>query len=170
MADAAGTDQRPTAADGPVECSTMERLNRALDEWRARIDELLVQLDLAGKDVHDEVRTRAEAAENVYLAARSKLADAGHDAGGDARSAVTAAEQLLRDLQLAYDAAEREDLLLTARGPTPPGARVTRSHPSGGTFRLRSGACRAASGPPVRPGGRRRPRPGCGAPCPSCPT
>jgi len=106
MADATGTDQRPTVADGPVERSTMERLNRALDEWRARIDELLVQLDLAGKDVHDEVRTRAEAAENVYLAARSKLADAGHDAGGDARSAVTAAEQLLRDLQLAYDAAE----------------------------------------------------------------
>jgi hypothetical protein len=96
MADVTDVDER----------STIDRLSRALDEWRARIDELLVQLDLAGKDVRDDIRKRAETAENVYLAARSKLADAGHDAGGDARAAVTAAEQLIKDLQQTYESAE----------------------------------------------------------------
>lgn len=33
------------------EDATVERLERVLDEWRARIDELLVQADLASKDV-----------------------------------------------------------------------------------------------------------------------
>ena len=37
----------------PDDGATVERLERLLDEWRGRIDELLVQADLASKDVSE---------------------------------------------------------------------------------------------------------------------
>ena len=86
--------------------AVIERLRHTLDEWRARIDELGVQLDLAALDVRDEIRKRMEITENVYLATRSRLADLGRDAGSNLSSARQGTEQLLRDLQHAYEAAE----------------------------------------------------------------
>ena len=53
-----------------------ERLSSSLEQWRARIDELVVQLDLATHDGRDEVRKKVDIAQNVFLAAHSKLSDA----------------------------------------------------------------------------------------------
>ena len=46
-------DETPTG--GPA---TIDRLEQLLDEWRGRIDDLLVQADLASKDVSETVRSR----------------------------------------------------------------------------------------------------------------
>jgi hypothetical protein len=89
----------------PPEHDVFERIDETLDEWRGRIDELKVQLDLAAKDARDELRTRIDVAENVYLAARSGLADARNDAGSDADAARRSLDRLLRDLKDAFDAA-----------------------------------------------------------------
>jgi len=83
-----------------------ERLGRTLDGWRGRIDELLVQLDLAGLEVRDEVRSRIDVTENIYLAARSRLSEVKRDAGASVSSICEASEKLVRDLKNAYEAAE----------------------------------------------------------------
>ena len=74
------TTDRPAAPD---DGATVERLERLLDEWRGRIDELLVQADLASKDVSESVRAQATAAQNAYLAARNQLARIPKDAGSN---------------------------------------------------------------------------------------
>ncbi len=84
----------------------LQQLGNALDGWRSKIDELRVQLDLADLDVRDEIRKRLDTAQNVYLAARSRLSDAQHDAGSNLGSVRQGVEQLLSDLRLAYDSAE----------------------------------------------------------------
>ena len=83
--------------------ATIDRLTRALDEWRARIDELLVQVDVAGMDVREQARARLEVTENVYLAAKSRLAQARHDVGTDVTGVWEGLDQLLGDLRLAYE-------------------------------------------------------------------
>ena len=50
-----------------TEHDTVEKLGHALDEWRTRVDELLVQFDLGASNVRDEVRKRLEIAQNVYF-------------------------------------------------------------------------------------------------------
>lgn len=82
------------------------RLERLLDEWRGKIDELLVQVDLASKDVSDDVRSRTTAAENAYLAAKSKLQEIPKDAGSSLGSLRDVVEMLLDDLRQAYLSAE----------------------------------------------------------------
>ena len=86
--------------------SLIEELGRALDGWRARIYGLMDQLDLANLDVRDELRQRLDTTQNVYLAARSLLSDARHDAGSNLSSLRLDLDQLMRDLRYAYDAAE----------------------------------------------------------------
>jgi hypothetical protein len=86
--------------------NTIQEVGRALDEWRAKIDELMVQLDLANLDIRDEIRKRLDTTENVYLAARSLLSDARHDASSNLSSLRLDLDQLMRDLRYAYDAAE----------------------------------------------------------------
>jgi hypothetical protein len=79
----------------PREEVGIERLERRLEEWRGKIDELLVQVDLASKDVSEEVRSRATAAQNAYLAAKGKLREIPNDAGsnlGALRSGVERTE------------------------------------------------------------------------------
>ena len=82
------------------------RISRNLDEWRARIDELIVHADLASLDIRETVRKRLEITENVYLAARSRLSDAHRDAKSSAVSLHQGLDQLLRDLRQAYESAE----------------------------------------------------------------
>ncbi len=82
------------------------QLDRTLDEWRSRIDELKLQIDLASHDLRDELRTRMEVTENVYLAVRSRLSDARQDTGKNVAGVREGVDQLLRDLRLAYDDAE----------------------------------------------------------------
>ena len=75
---AMGADEIPeedTDAEGVV-----ESISRTLDQCRTRIDELLVQIDLAKLDVREEVDHQINVAQNAYLAARSKLSEARLDA------------------------------------------------------------------------------------------
>lgn len=85
--------------------SGFEQLGRLLGEWRTRIDELLVQVDLASKDASEEVRSRATAAENAYLAAKTRLLEVPKDAGSDLDSVRAGIEKLLDDVRQAYEAA-----------------------------------------------------------------
>jgi hypothetical protein len=82
------------------------QLDRTLDEWRTRIDELKLQVDLASHDLRDELRKRLEVTENVYLAIRSRLSDAQQDTSDSMSDVRQGVNQLLRDLRLAYDDAE----------------------------------------------------------------
>jgi hypothetical protein len=84
----------------------VEALSRTLDGWRARIDELLVQIDLAGHEVRDRLRKDIDLTENVYLAARSRLSDARRDAHADVTTVCSGTERLIGDLQHAFQAAE----------------------------------------------------------------
>ena len=86
-----------------------ERLSSSLQGWRARIDELMVQLDLATLDGRDEVHKKVDIAQNVYLAAHSKLSDARADARSSLASLEEGLGQLLRDLGRVYEEAEARD-------------------------------------------------------------
>ncbi len=80
-----------------------ERIGRTLDGWRGKIDELVVQLDLANLDLRDEVRKYLDAAQNAYLAAHSKLSDARGDSCSSLQTLQANLEKLLHDLALAFD-------------------------------------------------------------------
>ena len=102
-----GAEQtEPVGSGADSERSAIEQMGRTLDEWRAKIDELMVQLDLANLDIRDEIRKRFYTTQNVYLAARSRLSDVRDDADTNLSSLRLGLEQLLRDLRTAYDAAE----------------------------------------------------------------
>ena len=90
----------------PDDGATVERLERLLDEWRGRIDELLVQADLASKDVSETVRTQATAAQNAFLAAKNQLAKIPKDAGSNLGSLKSGVEKLIDDIRNAYESAE----------------------------------------------------------------
>lgn len=83
--------------EGPHDLA--EALQEALTEWRARIDELIVQIDLANMGLRDELSKQLNGAENAGLAARAGLASAVHDLASGVpaqRDAVTAVLQDLR--------------------------------------------------------------------------
>jgi len=110
------TDKGSTAGDATGrdgDGATVERLERMLDEWRERIDELLVQADLASKDVGESVRAKAALAENAYLAAKSRLREMPRDAGANLGSLRDGVEKLLDDIRQAYQSAEA----VIRRGP-----------------------------------------------------
>jgi hypothetical protein len=97
---AMGADEIPgedTDAEGVV-----ESISRTLDQCRTRIDELLVQIDLAKLDVRDEVDHQINVAQNAYLAARSKLSEARLDAASTVDALRQSLEQLLHDIGQAY--------------------------------------------------------------------
>jgi hypothetical protein len=85
---------------------TLARISRSLDEWRGRIDELIVQADLASLEIRDEVRKRLDITENVYLAARSRLSNARRDAESNVDSLHRGMDQLLEDVRQAYESAQ----------------------------------------------------------------
>ncbi|MGD0879984.1 MAG: hypothetical protein ABSB09_00250 [Acidimicrobiales bacterium] len=90
----------------PEDGATIERLEHLLEEWRSRIDVLLVQADLASKDVGESVRDKAAIAENAYLAAANRLSQIPKDAGANLGSMRDGIEQLFDDLRDAYRSAE----------------------------------------------------------------
>ncbi len=92
--------------DGGADGSAVERLEKALEDWRARIDELLVQADLASKDVGDSVRTKAAVAQNACLAATNRLKQLPKDAGANIGSIRDGIDKLLEDIKEAYESAE----------------------------------------------------------------
>ncbi len=97
------TDHEPPV---PESGATVERLEHLLEEWRTRIDELLVQADLASKDVGESVRDKAAIAENAYLAAANRLSQIPKDAGANLGSFRDGIEKLFDDLRQAYRSAE----------------------------------------------------------------
>jgi hypothetical protein len=101
-----GTPPSDAPADVEDRLGVVEQLDRSLDTWRAKIDELRVRVDLASLDVHEGTAKYLEVTENVFLAIRSRLADARHDTGKTAATLKTSVDQLLRDLRRAYDDAE----------------------------------------------------------------
>lgn len=92
---------------------TVERLEQLLEEWRGRIDDLLVQADLASKDVRATVRAQVEVAENAYLAAMNRLRDLPKDATGNLGSVRDGVDKLIDDMRQAYQSAEA----VIRRGP-----------------------------------------------------
>lgn len=54
------TDEETREAGDPR--GAFERIDRALAAWRPRVDDLLVQLDLASMNARSEVRERADVA------------------------------------------------------------------------------------------------------------
>ena len=99
-------DPTPTSDRTADDATTVERLEQLLEEWRARIDELLVQADLASKDVSEAVRAKAAVAENAYLAAVIRLKQMPRDAGANVTSVRTGIEKLVGDMRDAYQSAE----------------------------------------------------------------
>lgn len=101
------TDTRPSPDSEPsAHQDALGRLEDLLTQWRAEIDELLVQLNLAGKDVRDEISRRVAAAQDAELAARSRLGDLGHDVLGALSAQRQSARQALADLRLVYESAK----------------------------------------------------------------
>ncbi|HVC69181.1 MAG TPA: hypothetical protein VNC61_02840 [Acidimicrobiales bacterium] len=102
MADVDGADRSEVKSEDGV----VEGLSRSLEEWRTRIDELLVHIDLAGHEVRDGLSKQVELIENIYLAARSQLPDVRRDATANVKSLCEGTEKLVQDLAEVYQAAE----------------------------------------------------------------
>ena len=100
------TDDTTPTPDGGGDGTTVERLEQVLESWRARIDELLVQADLASKDVGERARTQATVAQNAYLAATNRLKQLPKDAGANLGSIRDGIDKLLEDIKEAYESAE----------------------------------------------------------------
>ena len=100
------SEHQPPVPDDPGDGATVERLEHLLEEWRGRIDELLVQADLASKDVGGAVREKVAVAENAYLAAANRLRQIPRDAGANLGTMRAGIERLFTDLRDAYQAAD----------------------------------------------------------------
>jgi|ERR1039458_3965866 hypothetical protein len=103
MAESTSLEDQIEEETSAAESDLFERISRTLDDWRARIDEFVVQLDLANLDLRDEVRKSADATQNAYLAAHSKLSDARGDACSGLHALETSFEKLLHDLALTFE-------------------------------------------------------------------
>jgi len=90
-------------APSPEVHDFVQRFGNRLEVWRAKVDELEVQAALAGLDVKDEVREQLTLAENVYLAARSKLSIGEIETDDGLRYLL---EELANDLRDAFQAAQ----------------------------------------------------------------
>lgn len=84
----------------------VEDMTSRLDQWRGRIDELKVQVDLAKLDVRGQAQKQVEVAQNACLAAYSKLKDARRDATENAQTLRQGVEKLLEDIKKAFEAAQ----------------------------------------------------------------
>lgn len=87
-----------------AERAMLERLEHSLGSWH---DELRQRLDLTELDIRHEVRRRVDITDNVYVAARSRLADLRHAARSDLSGMcrALALEHLILDLERAYRSA-----------------------------------------------------------------
>lgn len=93
-----------TTESGTEAHDLFELLNHGLDEVRARIDELLVRLDIGRMNVRGEVRDQLDRSVNALLAAKSKLEQAGHDLGASADGVGEGLREVAHDVKAAIDA------------------------------------------------------------------
>ena len=93
---------------GPQEdtAHVVNDMTSVLDQWKGRIDELKVQVDLAKLDVRGQAQKQVEIAQNACLAAYSKLRDAGRDATESGQALRQGVEKLLQDVKKAFEAAQ----------------------------------------------------------------
>ena len=95
--------------DGEVahdETAGFDEVMRILDDWRARIDEIRVQVDLAKLDLRDEGERQLDLARTVNSVAASKLRDAYQDAAGTAETLRLGVHEFLHDINEAFDAVQ----------------------------------------------------------------
>jgi len=100
------TKQDGARSDEEERSRLVDSISKSLDEWRGRIDELAVQADLAKLDLRELTGKQLDIAQNACLAVHSKLAEARRDAGVSAEALRQGVDQVLRDLQGAFNAAE----------------------------------------------------------------
>ncbi len=94
-----------TAEDAPS-TTFVDSMTGTVDQWRARIDELMVQADLAKLDVREQATKQLEIAQNACLAAYARLRDAGRDATANADTLRDGVQKLLQDVKAAFEAAQ----------------------------------------------------------------
>ena len=99
------TEPGATAKEAP-NAGFVDSMTGTLDEWRARIDELMVQADLAKLDVREQATKQLEIAQNACLAAYASLRDAGRDATTNVDTFRDGVQKLLQDVKAAFDAAQ----------------------------------------------------------------
>ncbi len=98
-----------TAADDQVNPDDMDRVNEVmqrLDAWKARIDEVRVQVDLAKLDLREEAEKQLDLARNVNHVAASKLRVAYEDAANSADTLRQGVHEFLHDVDEAFDAVQ----------------------------------------------------------------
>jgi hypothetical protein len=105
MTNAAAGARRATD-DGSTddEAARVDEVMRMLHDWRTRIDELRVQVDLAKLDLRDEATKQLDLARNVNSAAAAKLRDAYHDAETNAETLRHGILEFVHDMNEAFDA------------------------------------------------------------------
>ena len=99
-------DARPGDEATQDEMVRYDEVMRILDGWRARIDELRVQVDLAKLDLRDEATKQLELARDVNSVAASKLRVAYKDAAGTAETLRLGVHEFLNDINEAFDAVQ----------------------------------------------------------------
>jgi hypothetical protein len=99
------TDAQMTAGTEQGGQEVEDSLRNSLDEWRAKVDELNVQIDLAKLGLRDEATKRAQIVQNALLAATSTLRRAREDASGTVTDVQEGVEKLIHDLEEAIRAA-----------------------------------------------------------------
>ncbi len=95
--------------DGEVthdETAGFDEVMKILDNWRARIDEIRVQVDLAKLDLRDEAERQLDLARTVNSVAALKLRDAYEDAAGTAETLRLGVHEFLHDVNEAFDAVQ----------------------------------------------------------------
>ena len=96
------------AASAPEQqkSEVVDSMTGTLDQWKARIDELKVQVDLAKLDARERATKQLDIAQNACLAAYSKLREAGRDATVNADTLRDGVQKLLQDVKDAIEAAQ----------------------------------------------------------------
>lgn len=93
-----------------VGADSLDRSNEILDmveQWKGRVDEIRVQLDLAKLELRDQAERQLELAVTANAAAGPKLWDAYRDAAATAETLRDGVEELLRDVKGAFTAVQK---------------------------------------------------------------
>ncbi len=98
--------QKDTTAREQETSQLVTSMTGSLDQWRSRIDELKVQVDLARLDTRERATKQLDIAQNACLAAYSKLREAGRDAVTNADTLREGVQKLLNDVKEAFEAAQ----------------------------------------------------------------
>jgi phage shock protein A len=99
------TESTVGAAPGPDQPSPIGQLQASLADWRGRIDELLVQLDLASMEVRQAFQSELARMENARLALRSGVGYARGDLASVVPADRAAIAEALREIERAFKAA-----------------------------------------------------------------